>query len=257
MNVSASSQVNLADAITVMNSSFNAWSTASCGDGTPSIQVSHLGTTTSTEIGFNKGVSSAGADASGNGEVKNENIVLFQDKTWPHDDGDDALALTTFTYEKNTGEVFDADIEINSASAKLVLTGKPPSGRYELRSIFTHEAGHFLGLAHTASIGATMFPRYDPGTEGLGTLEADDVAGICSVYLRDFTRVTGTDLATRTAASATCAPADYIAPSSTVRTTGCSCDSSPSTYSNAAISLGAVCCASLLLRRRRRKPICS
>ena len=45
-----------------------------------------------------------------------------------------------------------------------------------------HEAGHFLGLAHTSVEGATMVLNYEKGTTDLRSLDADDVGGICAVY---------------------------------------------------------------------------
>src|ERR1019366_8185381 len=59
---------------------------------------------------------------------------------------------------------------------------------YDLGSILTHEAGHFLGLAHTADTSAVMYASYSPGAT---VLTPDDVAGICSIYPSDGTRETG------------------------------------------------------------------
>jgi MYXO-CTERM domain-containing protein len=52
----------------------------------------------------------------------------------------------------------------------------------DLDSIVTHEAGHFLGLSHSCDNAATMYANYKLGEVGLRTLEADDVAGICTLF---------------------------------------------------------------------------
>jgi hypothetical protein len=57
-----------------------------------------------------------------------------------------------------------------------------PSDGYDYLSIMTHEAGHFLGLAHSADEDATMFARYLPGRTKMRDLMRDDVEGICAVY---------------------------------------------------------------------------
>ncbi len=62
-----------------------------------------------------------------------------------------------------------------------------PNGYYDLASILTHEAGHFLGLAHSAETSAVMYAHYHPGQN---VLTPDDVGGICSIYPPDLTRNT-------------------------------------------------------------------
>ena len=39
----------------------------------------------------------------------------------------------------------------------------------DLLSVLTHEAGHFLGVAHSSESAATMFPSYDNGSIELPT----------------------------------------------------------------------------------------
>ena len=53
---------------------------------------------------------------------------------------------------------------------------------FDLQSILTHEAGHFLGLAHSPDAEATMAAQYYEGTTTFRSLAADDVAAVCAAY---------------------------------------------------------------------------
>ena len=56
---------------------------------------------------------------------------------------------------------YDADMEINTYQTQIVtVTPGPDRGQYDFDSIITHEAGHFLGLAHTPLETAVMFALY-------------------------------------------------------------------------------------------------
>jgi hypothetical protein len=48
-----------------------------------------------------------------------------------------------------------------------------------LQSILTHEAGHFMGLAHATDTNSIMYAFYQ---EGAIELTPDDQAGICNIY---------------------------------------------------------------------------
>jgi hypothetical protein len=95
--------------------------------------------------------------------------------------------LTTITFDPSTGEIYDADMEINSTQPLTVSGPLAPTG-YDFLSIITHETGHFLGMAHSGDALATMFAHYEPGTTTMRTLTPDDTSGICSVYPPDKTR---------------------------------------------------------------------
>ena len=113
---------------------------------------------------------------------------MFRDEVWPHSDLDEqtgslsssALALTTVTFNWQTGELLDADVEINSAQG--VITIGDENVDIDLQAIVTHEAGHFLGLDHTNDTTATMAPGYVPHTTDQRTLALDDVLGVCASY---------------------------------------------------------------------------
>ncbi len=111
---------------------------------------------------------------------------MFRDQGWPYlDDPTDereTLALTTITFLSDTGDIVDADIEINSANVALSVGDTNISN--DLQAILTHEAGHFFGLSHSKDPNATMNKMYNvnAGDSTFRTLANDDREGICVVY---------------------------------------------------------------------------
>jgi hypothetical protein len=156
----------------VVERAFGPWLEADCGNGHPSLRIGTFGPVTCDESRFNE----AG---------RNANIVMFRDDEWPHPGSADTYGTTMLRYDTRTGELWDADIELNSAEFALGIDGKGDT--VDLQSILTHEIGHFLGLAHPGSAhrGATMSAGWDGQGTGLRTLAADDVLGICTLYPPD------------------------------------------------------------------------
>jgi len=72
----------------------------------------------------------------------------------------------------------------------LTVSGPVPSNGFDFLSIITHESGHFLGMAHSADMQATMFAHYTEGATSMRNLSADDITGICTIYPPDGTRTT-------------------------------------------------------------------
>lgn len=167
----ASPQVDFESFTRVTDLSFSAWTQVECGTGqAPGIALTDLGAITCDQAEYNQ-------------HAGNANIVMFRNTAWPYSNATHTLALTTVTFNTQTGEIYDVDMEINSA--KVQLSTSDSDVKYDLQSIITHEAGHFLGLAHTSDSSATMFAQYKEGSMSLRTLEADDIAGICAVYPPD------------------------------------------------------------------------
>jgi MYXO-CTERM domain-containing protein len=109
------------------------------------------------------------------------------------------IATTVTTFSASTGQIFDADIEINDApnadGTKLTFTtaDAPPCASggpivdcvsIDVQNTVTHEAGHTLGLDHTTDASATMAAHTGPGETAKRTLHADDLLGICAIYPR-------------------------------------------------------------------------
>jgi hypothetical protein len=152
--------------------SFSAWTQVTCSDGNnPTIQVHDMSPVVCDQVEYNQ-------------HSGNANIVVFRTGTWPHSKGASTIALTTVTFNSETGEIYDADMEINDGpdlAAGKITAGDDNIG-YDLQSVITHEAGHFYGLAHSSVVGATMQPNYDVGSVKMRSLEQDDISGICDMY---------------------------------------------------------------------------
>ncbi len=77
-------------------------------------------------------------------------------------------------HTRYVGQVLKADILFNPT---ITFTTGGTSGT-SLRSVATHEAGHFFGLGHSAVVRAVMFPY----TAAPITLSYDDAVGLSSLY---------------------------------------------------------------------------
>jgi hypothetical protein len=177
---SASKDMTLDQVHGVIDAAFGAWQKADCGGGTPGIVVQNLGDVACGDVEYN---SKAG----------NTNVLVFRDGGWPHPNSSQQLALTTVTFNPTTGEIYNADIEVNSADYTFTDVSAVPDdanfgslGLNDLLSVLTHETGHFLGLAHTTEGEATMFASYSSGSKDdaikFRSLEQDDITGICDIY---------------------------------------------------------------------------
>jgi len=112
-------------------------------------------------------------------------------------DLDRVLGATTFVVDTITGAIVESDVFFNSIFTwSTAAAGE--TGRFDLRSVATHEIGHFLGLGHSAigeteirpeggrrvmASGAVMFPiSLGRGVTVDRTLQPDDIAGVSTLY---------------------------------------------------------------------------
>jgi len=226
------------DVAPVVEQAFGAWMQAECAPGKPSIAVNLIGP-------IECGVSEY------NSTVGNANVVIFRTSDWPYPGAANAIGLTTTRFDTKTGDLWDADIELNSHDAHFSI-GDPITGD-DLLSVLTHEGGHFLGMAHSDDEAATMRKFYHPESDGsaLRSLAPDDVAGICTIYPPGRTAATSS-CENRHGFSSQCG-ADQPAPN---ESKGCSLNtragvSGTSQSSASLLAMFALACGVRLARRRR------
>lgn len=174
----------------------------------------------------------------------NVNAVMFA-TDWAEREYDPAaFAVTTVWHRVSTGEILDADMEINERRGPYGIC--PPAGctdrrTVDLENVVTHELGHYLGLGHSAVLEATMYASAVAGETLKRDLHPDDVEGICATYPPgrpegecDHTPMGGLDLDCQNGG-------------------GCCSIAGRSSNSAAPCSLAALVVALLLLRRRRSR----
>jgi hypothetical protein len=157
---------------TIIRQSFQTWQNVDCTD----FKFTDGGLTASERVGFDF-----------RRLDENENIVIFQ-PTWSHDAL--VIGLTTATFNSQTGEIFDADIELNDENYDF--TTADTGGQTDLQNTVTHEVGHFVGFDHTDKTGstlpfecattATMSKSSSLGETSKRTLSPSDIMGMCFVY---------------------------------------------------------------------------
>jgi hypothetical protein len=162
----------------VVNDSFLAWTDLTCATGTATFMFARLADVACNAAEYNE-------------DGPNANLVVFRDNCWTYTTEANTLGKTTVTYDNDTGEILDADIELNHAFNEF--TTGDVDVVYDLQSILTHEIGHLVGLDHTTDFYATMNPGYQQGTTDLRSLEQDDTDCVCAIYPPERTGVCSTN----------------------------------------------------------------
>jgi len=173
--VRPSNDLSEEDVYAAINRSVATWEGVACG-GAP--------------IGFDIGVLAAQNTCTAplfRNDGGNTNQIMFIDD-WAERGYDlGAFALTTVWHRRSTGEILDVDMEINESRGPYRVC--PATGcdgttdrGVDLENVLTHELGHYLGLAHSTDMDATMFASAVAGETVKRDLDIDDIAGICEIY---------------------------------------------------------------------------
>jgi hypothetical protein len=146
------------------------WSMLDCSGETSAFEFADGGVNTSAVVGH-----------SASDPAANENLIAWIAEEWNYSPS--IVALTSLTYDTQTGEIVDADIEINDARFDFSMSGE--MDRMDILNTVVHETGHFLGLDHSLEPEATMFASAPAGERTKRTLHQDDIEGFCAMYGAD------------------------------------------------------------------------
>jgi hypothetical protein len=135
------------------------------------------------------------AGFTGAAPFEDDDLSVFGFQSEP--DMDRVLGATSFIVDVFSGTIVESDVFFNSIFAWSVSATGDPS-RFDVRSVATHEIGHFLGLGHSAigetelrpdggrrvlGSGAVMFPiSLGRGVVADRVLQPDDIAGVSDLY---------------------------------------------------------------------------
>lgn len=155
------------DLLVAVTTSFETWNEVDC----TAMHLEYAGETDTSNAEFNQ---SRGAE--------NVNLVVWRDNNWEAVASAQTFALTSVSYNPNTGQIADADIEINAEMYPISTTDPVEANHVDLRNTLVHEVGHFIGLDHSSVVPATMYANADVGETDKRTLHEDDIEGFCTIY---------------------------------------------------------------------------
>lgn len=242
MQAQGSKKISYQEAANAISTAFTRWTGATCptdgsGSSRVSIDVRDLGPAECAEVEYTPGAA-------------NQNVIIFRDDSWPYPP--EVLGLTTVNYNPKTGEIFNADMELNTYDMEPLAVRDPvDANAYDFASVVTHESGHFLGMAHSDVPGATMYARYDTGQTNMRYLSPDDITGICTVYRPDGKRAVFDGLVTQ---APQCDPTPRGGYSSKCQEKP-TCAAAPSPPSSTPVllwGLGGLCTVAVIRARGRR-----
>lgn len=114
----------------------------------------------------------------------NTNTVYFEPSRAEMANG--ALAITVLTFDREAGEILDADIVVNGEHRFGIvdtMDGASARASYDIQNVLTHELGHFLGLGEDYDDhSATMYAYSLPGEINKRDLNDRDTLTIDHLY---------------------------------------------------------------------------
>ncbi len=146
--------------------------------------------------------------------LSNENVLLFRlkscsttvgasDGCWKEgtcanlydcwDQQAAALAITTTSYDGESGQIHDSDVEFNAqsfyftandGSACTQSTLSQNCVAFDVQNTATHEIGHMLGLDHTSAPNSTMNPTAPLGETAKRVVDTGTQSFVCDVYAK-------------------------------------------------------------------------
>ena len=176
LNVGASKQVTLAQAMPIFEAAFDAWSAVSCS---ATDATKHPSLSSEMQAPIDAGFTPCSDASCEEAEADGPHQIIFRDDDWPYDDNANTIALTTVTFGADSGHIRASNMEINSFDHTISVVDPAPEDAISLSAIARHEAGHFVGLAHAQVESAVMYAYYQPN---IMALTQDDIDGICAVY---------------------------------------------------------------------------
>ncbi len=156
-----SADVSKQNCETAVWTSLDTWNLPPCSD----FKFVSGGTTAITEVGFDWD--------------HNVNLIIWRESAWAHEA--EALAMTTTTYDRNSGKIVDSDVEFNGRDYTFT-TAESVNTLVDIANTVTHEAGHMLGLDHCEVYDATMYGYAPKGEIAKRDLSQDDIDGLCYLY---------------------------------------------------------------------------
>ncbi len=122
-----------------------------------------------------------GADTNINPMADNAIHALgFLETGWPAEFGDSAMAVT-LTSTWNDCALAEADMVFNGVDFRWKIGTPNRWNDGDLRSVATHEVGHWLGMDHSSHAGSSLAASYSGGVIER-SLTCDDTAGVCNSH---------------------------------------------------------------------------
>lgn len=156
----------------LLRESFGAWEQVSCADGPAGLDIQQQPGTTDLTAGPQE-------------LEPNDNVIAYLPRDEWRDDRS-AFAITKIWFNARNGHILGADMLFNGNLNPFfdcpAPAGCPAETATDFRNVATHEAGHFLGLAHSEIKDSTMWCDATKGEVRKRDLHADDRAGLCAIY---------------------------------------------------------------------------